>query len=70
MKVTVHDIKLDCPRHGKVPYTATSDISGEVITLYCPRCEEEARQQHKHPASPYPLQGTSPSVIESCNRGD
>ena len=70
MKVTVHDILVNCPKHGKVPYTATSDFGGDVITVYCPRCEEEARQQHLHPTSPYPIQGTSPSVIEMCNRGD
>ena len=70
MKVTVHDIQINCPKHGKVPYTATSNPGGEVITLYCPRCEDEARKQHLHQNSPYPLQGTSPSVIESCNRGD
>ena len=63
MKVTVHDILVNCPKHGKVPYTATSDPKGDVV-MYCPRCEEEARQQHLHPASPYPIQGTSPSVIE------
>ena len=70
MKVTIHDIQIDCPKHGKVPYTATSDLGGEGVTLYCPRCEEEARQQHLHPASPYPIQGTSPSVIDHCQRGD
>ena len=68
MKLTVHDIKINCPTHGEVPYTA-SNFSG-VVTMYCPRCEEEARQQHKHPASPYPIQGTSPSVIDHCQRGD
>ena len=70
MKVTVHDILTHCPKHGKVPYTATSDPGGEVVTLYCPWCEDDARKQHQHPNSPYPIQGTSPSVIESCNRGD
>ena len=70
MKVTVHDIMVNCPKHGKVPYTATSDFGSEVVTMYCPRCEEEARHQHLHPASPYPIQGTSPSVIAACNRGD
>ena len=70
MKVTVHDIQIDCPTHGKVPYTARSDFGSAGVTLYCPRCEEEARQQHLHPTSPYPLQGTSPSIIEACNRGD
>ena len=30
MKVTVHDILVNCPKHGKVPYTATSDLKGEV----------------------------------------
>ena len=70
MKVTVHEITIDCRKHGKVPYTATSDLKGEGVTLYCPRCEDEARKQYQHPNSPYPLQGTSPSLIESCNRGD
>ena len=49
MKVTVHDILVNCPKHGKVPYTATSDPKGDVV-MYCPRCEEEARQQHLHPS--------------------
>ena len=70
MKVTVHDIMVNCPKHGKVPYHASSDLGGEGVTMYCPRCEKEARQQHLHPASPYPIQGTSPSVIAACNRGD
>ena len=70
MKVTVHDIMVNCPKHGKVPYHASSDLGGEGVTMYCPRCEEEARQQHLHPRSPYPIQGTSPSVIAACNRGD
>ena len=29
MKVTVHDLQIDCPKHGKVPYTANSDPGGE-----------------------------------------
>lgn len=70
MKVTVHDIIVNCPTHGKVPYTATSNWGREEVTVYCPRCEEEARAQYQHPNSPYPIQGTSPSVIEACNRGD
>lgn len=70
MKVTVHDIILNCPTHGEVPYTATSDLGGEAVTVYCPRCEEDAREQYQHPNSPYPIQGTSPSIIEACNRGD
>ena len=67
MKVTVHDLTTNCLKHGKVPYTAASDF-GEGVTVYCPRCEEDARKQHQHPTAPYPVQGTSPSVI--CNRGD
>ena len=70
MKVTVHDIRINCPKHGTVPYTATFDPIGEVVTTYCPRCEDEARKQHQHQNSPYPLQGTSPSVLDFCTRGD
>ncbi len=70
MKVTVHDLIVNCPRHGKVPYTAVSDLGSEAVTLYCPRCEDEARKQHQHPTSPYPIQGTSPSVLDFCTRGD
>ena len=33
MKVTVHDILVDCPKLGKVPYTATSDFVGDVVTV-------------------------------------
>ena len=70
MKVTVRDIIVKCPKHGDVSVTTTSDLGGDGETLYCPRCEAEAREQYKHPDSPYPLQGTSPSVIEACGRGD
>ena len=49
MKVTVHDILVDCPKHGKVPYTATSDPKGDVVIVYCPRCEEGST-----PAAPAP----------------
>ena len=70
MKVTVHNIIVKCPKHGEVPFTTTSDPDDEGVTMYCPRCEEEAREQYKHPESPYPIQGTSPSVIEACGRGD
>lgn len=69
MKVAVQDIVINCPKHGEVPYTATSNF-GESVILYCPLREAEAREQYKHPTCPYPLQGTSPSVIESCGRGD
>ena len=69
MKVTVHNILVKCPKHGDVPCTASSDFS-DVVTMYCPRCETEAREQYKHPSSPYPVQGTSPSIIAACNRGD
>ena len=70
MKVTVHDLTVKCPKHGEVPFTPLSRIAGDEGTRYCPRCAEEAREQYKHPESPYPLQGTSPSVIEACGRGD
>ena len=69
IKVNVNNIIVKCPKHGEVLFTATSDF-GDVVTLYCPRCEAEAREQYKHPDSPYPVQGTSPSVIEACGRGD
>ena len=69
MKVTVRDILVKCPKHGQVPYAASSDRVGDVI-VYCPHCEKEAREQYRHPASPYPVQGTSPSVNLACNRGD
>ena len=70
MKVTVHDTIVKCPKHGDVPFQAASDLGGEAVTMYCPRCEAEAREQYKHPSSPYPVQGTSPSVLPACNRGD
>ena len=70
MKVTVHDILVNCPKHGEVPFTTTSSLCDDGVTMYCPRCEEEAREQYKHPDSPYPVQGESPSVIPALNRGD
>lgn len=70
MKAAVHDLMMKCPKHGEVPFTTVSAPGGNGVTRYCPRCEEEAREQYRHPASPYPIQGTSPSVIEACGRGD
>lgn len=70
MKVAVHDLIMKCPKHGEVRYAATSNPGGDGDTVYCPRCEDEARNQYRHPASPYPVQGTSPSVNLACNRGD
>ena len=52
MKVTVHDIMVNCPKHGKVPYHASSDLGGEGVTMYCPRCEKKHASstctQHLH----------------------
>ena len=47
MKVTVHAIKINCPQHGEVPYTATSDWCDEVVTVYCPRCKAEGRDSKR-----------------------
>ena len=63
------EITITCPKHGEVHFTATQDL-GAVATCYCPKCEDEARNQHQHINAPYPLQGTSPSVIPELNRGD
>ena len=41
MKTTVHDIQVDCPKHGKVPFSASSDLGGDEVTMYCPKCVEE-----------------------------
>lgn len=62
-------ITITCAKHGEVRFTATKDL-GVVVTRYCPQCEDEARNQHQHTNAPYPLQGTSPSVIPELNRGD
>ena len=45
MKVTVHDILVNCSEHGKVPYQAISDIGGDTVIMQCPRCEAETHQQ-------------------------
>ena len=62
-------ITIRCPKHGAVEFAGVHDL-GRVSTMYCPKCVDEAHNPHQHPSSPYPVQGTSPSVIESCNRGD
>ena len=68
MKVTVHDLRIKCPKHGEVAYQSIQH--GQEVIRVCPQCASEAKQPHIHPASPYPIQGTSPSVIEACGRGD
>ena len=64
-----YDRPFICPKHGKVPFT-TNGEDGARLLRYCQICENEARNQRVHPSSPYPLQGTSPSVIPELNRGD
>lgn len=65
MKAPV-EVSIFCPKHGEVRV----QVSDAEVLGYCPLCEHEARNPHLHPASPYPLEGTSPSVIPGCNRGD
>ena len=64
-----YEVTINCLKHGEVPFTATSNL-GAVATKYCPLCEQEAHHQYQFASSPYPLQGTSPSVIPELNRGD
>ena len=64
-----YDHPFICPKHGEVPFTTNGEV-GARLQRYCQVCENEARNQRLHPASPYPLQGTSPSVIPELNRGD
>ena len=63
------DLTIICPKHGEVRFTTNGEI-GTRLLRYCQVCESEARNQRLHPSSPYPLQGTSPSVIPELNRGD
>lgn len=62
-------VRIKCPKHGEVLSFDARDL-GEVVTRYCPLCEHEARHPQEHMDAPYPLQGTSPSVIPELNRGD
>ena len=62
-------IKIQCHKHGEVEYDAVEDM-GKVVTMYCPKCEDEARNPQRHPDSPYPKQGDYPSVLKHCGRGD
>ena len=62
-------VRIKCPKHGEVLFFDAGDL-GEVVTRYCPLCEHEARHPQEHRDAPYPLQGTSPSVIPELNRGD
>ena len=55
-------VRIKCPKHGEVLFSGAHDL-GEVVTRYCPLCEHEARHPQEHTDAPYPLQGTSPSVI-------
>ena len=63
------EIRVNCPKHGSVLFTSTSNLN-ETVPLTCPLCEHEARHPQEHTDAPYPLQGTSPSVIPELNRGD
>ena len=65
---------VNCHIHGEVPFEyGRGDFIGDktAVTLFCPECLREEQAHHaKHPDSPYPIQGTSPSVIAHCNKGD
>ena len=70
LKTEMRDaVKIKCPKHGEVFFEGVRDL-GSVVTRYCPLCEHEARHPQEHADAPYPLQGTSPSVIPELNRGD
>ncbi|MDE0427162.1 hypothetical protein F4Y59_02505 [Candidatus Poribacteria bacterium] len=62
-------IRVNCPKHGEVLFTGANNPS-ETVPPFCPLCEHEARHPQAHKDAPYPLQGTSPSVIPELNRGD
>ena len=62
-------VRIKCPKHGEVLLTVADD-PGAVVPRYCPICEREVRHPQEHVDAPYPLQGTSPSVIPELNRGD
>ena len=62
-------VRIKCPKHGEVVLTVADDLDAGVLR-YCPACEQEIRNPQKHADAPYPLQGTSPSVIPELNRGD
>lgn len=32
---------IRCPTHGEVQFTGSSDLGGEIVTLYCPICAKE-----------------------------
>ena len=50
MRVSVEDVKVQCPKHGEVSYAADNDLDGEV-TLYCPKCEQEGRDSEVSPTA-------------------
>ena len=58
----LRNLTVNCPKHGKVRYTATTDLGKEVVPMYCPRCEDEARKQYQHIESLDPIQI---SVVDS-----
>lgn len=62
-------IRVNCPKHGSVLLPSGDELSG-IVARYCPLCVQEARHPQKRTDAPYPLQGTSPSVIPELNRGD
>ena len=62
-------LSIHCPKHGTVVLSIDPDrVLG--VERVCPECEHAARHPQKHADAPYPLQGTSPSVIPELNRGD
>ena len=63
------DTTINCPKHGTVPLSIDPDLGADVQRV-CPVCEHEVRNPQYYVLSPYPLQGTSPSVIPELNRGD
>ena len=41
-------MKITCHIHGEVDFNGTTDFIGvesEIMTIYCPKCEEESRQK-------------------------
>ena len=62
-----NEISINCLKHGAVVLFIDRDTD---VLRVCPVCAHAACHPQEQTDAPYPLQGTSPSVIPELNRGD
>ena len=48
-RIDAKRVVVNCHIHGKVSYQGVPDLGGDMVTMYCPRCQDEAKKSSTNP---------------------